>query len=139
MGEVNEDMLEPRSGSRPKAIAIIGMACRLPAGANNVENLWTSLASGQSGWSPHPTERYLPDKYYHPNPDKRGTYYSKGAHYLDEDIALFDPQFFNITAAEATVSSILKQGFSCEINSDSALLRILGNGPATTTFARGEL
>ena len=108
MAQLNEDTLEPKSGSRPIAIAIIGMACRLPAGATNIESLWTSLASGQSGWSLHPTERYLPDKYYHPNPDKRGTYYSKGAHYLDEDIAVFDPQFFNITSAEATVSSILE-------------------------------
>ena len=139
MGHFNEDMLEPRSGSRPKPIAIIGMACRLPAGATNVENLWTSLASGQSGWSPHPTERYLPDKYYHPNPDKKGTYYSKGAHYLEEEIALFDPQFFNITAAEATVCSILEQGFSCKISSDSPFLCILGNGPATTASAGGEL
>ena len=107
MGQVNEDMLAPISDSKPNAIAIIGMSCRLPAGATNMENLWTSLASGQSGWTPHLSERYLPDKYYHPNPDKKGTYYSKGAHYLEENIALFDPQFFNITAAEATVSSIL--------------------------------
>lgn len=139
MGQANEDMLEPRSDSRPKAIAIIGMACRLPAGATNIENLWTSLASGQSGWSPHPTERYLPDKYYHPNPDKRGTYYSKGAHYLAEDIALFDPQFFNITAAEATVRSIIEQDFYCKIKSDISFLSNLGNGPATTAFARGQL
>ena len=129
MRQCNEDI------SRSKAIAIIGMACRLPAGATNIENLWTSLASGQSGWSPHPTERYLPDKYYHPNPDKRGTYYSKGAHYLDEDIAVFDPQFFNITAAEATVSSILEKDFS----SNSFFLSVLGNGPSTTAFAGGEL
>lgn len=91
--------------SGPKAIAIIGMACRLPAGATNVENLWTALASGQSGWSPHPSERYMPERNYHPNPDKKGTYYTKGGHYLKEDIAAFDAQFFNITAAEATVSS----------------------------------
>ena len=93
--------------SRPKAIAIIGMACRFPAGATNVENLWTALASGQSGWSPHPRERYLPERFYHPNPDKIGTYYSKGAHYLEEDFTAFDAQFFNITAGEAQVSSPL--------------------------------
>ncbi len=84
-------------------VAIIGMACRLPAGATNVENLWRSLASGQSGWTPHPENRHMPNPYYHPNPDKKGCYNTKGAHYLEEDIARFDAQFFNVTPAEATV------------------------------------
>ena len=98
------------AGSKPQAIAIIGMACRLPAGATNVENLWTALTSGQSGWSPHPSERYMPERLYHPNPDKKGTYYSKGAHYLEEDIAAFDARFFNITATEAMVSCPFLRG-----------------------------
>lgn len=91
------------AGSKPQAIAIIGMACRLPAGATNVENLWTALTSGQSGWSSHLSERYMPERLYHPSPDKKGTYYSKGAHYLEKNIAAFDAQFFNITATEATL------------------------------------
>ena len=104
MGERSEETLPKLADSEPKAIAIVGMACRLPAGATSVESLWTALASKQSGWGPHPSERYLPEKYYHPNPDKKGTYYTKGAHYLEEDIAAFDAQFFNITATEALVS-----------------------------------
>ena len=105
MGGRSEN-LPALADSEPKAIAIIGMACRLPAGATSVENLWTALASKQSGWGPHP-ERYLSEKHYHPSPDKKGTYYAKGAHYLEEDIAAFDAQFFNITATEALVSSPL--------------------------------
>ena len=107
MGERSKEALPALADSKPKAIAIVGMACRLPAGATNVENLWTALASKQSGWGPHPRERYLPEKYYHPNPDKKGTYYAKGGHYLEEDIAAFDAQFFNITATEALVSQSL--------------------------------
>lgn len=107
MGERNKKTLPVLADSEPKAIAIVGMACRLPAGATNVENLWTVLASGESGWSPHPSERYMPERNYHPNPDKKGTYYSKGGHYLEEDIAAFDAPFFNITASEATVNSPL--------------------------------
>lgn len=103
MGERSEKPLPALVDSKPKAIAIVGMACRFPGDATNVENLWTSLASGQGGWSPHPNERFMPDRNYHPNPDKKSTYYSKGGHYLREDIAAFDAEFFNITAAEATV------------------------------------
>ena len=105
MGENGKETSPTPANSTPKAIAIVGMACRLPAGATNVENLWTTLASGQCGWSPHPSDSYMPERTYHPNPDKRGTHYSKGGHYLEEDIAAFDAQFFNITAAEATVNT----------------------------------
>ena len=87
----------------PKPIAIIGMACRLPAEFTNVENLWTALAGGVSGWSHHPPKRLLPDICYHPNPDKRGCYDTKGAHYVQEDLGCFDAAFFNVKAAEATV------------------------------------
>lgn len=92
---------------KPQAVAVIGMACRLPAGATNVENLWTALASGQSGWTPHPEDRYMPEIYYHPNPDKKGCYDSKGGHYVEEDIARFDAQFFNVPAAEAIVRAFV--------------------------------
>ena len=89
-------------GLRP--IAIIGVSCRLPAGASNVEDLWTALANGQSGWTSHPRDRNLLDRYYHPNPDKKGCLESKGGHYLEEDIARFDAKFFNVSVAEAIVS-----------------------------------
>ena len=103
MGDFGEPWRPLDHGSTPKPIAIIGMACRLPAGSTNVENLWTTLASGQSGWSLHPPSRLMPDIFYHPNPDRKGTYDQKGGHYVQEDIGLFDAAFFNVKAAEATV------------------------------------
>ena len=45
----------------------------------------------------------MPDVYYHPNPDKKGCFDSKGGHYLEEDLARFDAKFFNVSVAEATV------------------------------------
>lgn len=99
----HQDGLSEHSCKVPEAVAIVGMACRLPAGATNVEKLWTALASGKGGWSLHP-ERQAPSAYYHPKPGKAGCYNSKGAHYLDEDVALFDAQFFGLTTAEANVS-----------------------------------
>ena len=103
MGDLGEPWLPSRNGRSPKAVAIIGMACRLPAGLTDVESLWTGLASGHSGWSPHPPDRLLPDAYYHPNPDKKGSYDQKGAHYVQEDLGRFDAAFFIVKAAEATV------------------------------------
>ena len=103
MGDLGRQWRPSNQGIPPKPIAIIGMACRLPAGFTNVENLWTALASGQSGWSSHPQDRLLPDIYYHPNPDKKGSYDPKGAHYVKEDLGRFDAAFFKVKAAEATV------------------------------------
>ena len=87
----------------PQPVAVVGMACRLPGGASNTENLWTELANAQSGWGPHPADRYQSHTYYHPNADKKGCFELDGAHYLERDIARFDAKFFNVTAAEATV------------------------------------
>ena len=98
-----QKLLSSKVKTEIEPVAIIGMACRLPAGASNVENLWKALASGQSGWTLHPENRHSPNVHYHPNPDKKGCYNSKGAHYLEENIAHFDAQFFNVTSAEATV------------------------------------
>ena len=102
-GQGGEIPLSSKFNAEIEPVAIIGMACRLPAGASNVENLWKALASGQSGWTLHPENRHNPNAHYHPNPDKKGCYNTKGGHYLEESIANFDAQFFNVTAAEATV------------------------------------
>lgn len=103
LDQESREALLSRSYGKVEPVAIIGMACRLPAGATNVENLWKALASGQSGWTIHPENRHMPSSHYHPNPEKKGCYNTKGAHYLEEDIARFDAQFFNVTPAEATV------------------------------------
>ncbi|KAF6236674.1 hypothetical protein HO173_004965 [Letharia columbiana] len=103
LGPDSQEALFSKLYGEHEPVAIIGMACRLPAGATNVENLWNSLASGQSGWTLHPENRHTPNFHYHPNPDKRGCYNTKGGHYVEENIARFDAQFFSLTPAEATV------------------------------------
>ena len=94
----------PYPDDGPKPIAIIGMACRLPAGASNIEDLWTALANRQSGWTTH-RDRSVPNVYYHPNPVKKGCFEPNGGHYVEEDLARFDAKFFNVPAAEAVVST----------------------------------
>ena len=135
MGDSGQAWRSLDHGSPPKPIAIIGMSCRLPAGSTNVENLWTMLASGQSGWSPHPPSRLMPDTFYHPNPDKKGTYDQKGAHYVQEDIGLFDAAFFNVKAAEATVNKFPTPPY--DGLTDTLITE--DHGPSTKTFTGGHL
>ncbi|KAH6871612.1 putative polyketide synthase [Thelonectria olida] len=84
--------------TEPMPIAIIGMGCRLPGDSTSPGKLWNLLSEGRSAWSPINTSRFHGEAWYHPNKGHIGTSYVKGAHYLTEDVALFDASFFNFSA-----------------------------------------
>ena len=54
-------------------IAIVGMSCRFPGGSTTPAKLWDMLATGRSGWSKVPAERFAHSSFYHPNKDMAGT------------------------------------------------------------------
>ncbi|KAB2098602.1 Highly reducing polyketide synthase [Alternaria gaisen] len=87
-------------------LAIVGIGCRLPGGggggATSPEKLWDVLVNGQSAWSKVPADRWNEEAFLHPDPDDRnGTNNHAGGHFLDQDLAVFDASFFNITPQEA--------------------------------------
>ena len=51
-------------------IAIIGLSCRFPGGASNVEKFQTLVSEGRSAWSKIPESRFNADAFYHPDPDR---------------------------------------------------------------------
>ncbi|KAJ5832327.1 hypothetical protein N7474_000638 [Penicillium riverlandense] len=85
----------------PKRMAIIGMACRLPGQVSTLDDFWDLCSRARSAWSPIPKSRFNAEAFSHPNPDRSGSINAKGAHFLDEDIGLFDAPFFKITLQEA--------------------------------------
>lgn len=87
--------------STPVPIAIIGMSCRFPGGANSPEQLWDLLSEGKSAWTEVPSDRYNWKSFHHPSPEASGAHNSKGGHFIDQDISLFDANFFNIPPTEA--------------------------------------
>lgn len=82
-------------------IAIIGMSCRTSGNVSSAEELWQLCSRARSGWSSIPKERWSQEGYFHPNASRTGTYNAEGAHFIEEDVALFDAPFFNISAQEA--------------------------------------
>ncbi|KAK5948972.1 Type I Iterative PKS [Knufia fluminis] len=84
-------------------IAIIGMGCRFAGEASNPEKLWKLCAESKSAWSEFPASRFNQDAFYHPNGQKLNTMNVKGGHFLSEDVALFDANFFNFTSELASV------------------------------------
>ncbi|KAI9721418.1 MAG: Type I Iterative PKS [Chrysothrix sp. TS-e1954] len=95
------DELSIKDG-HPSPIAIVGMACRLPGNVSSADEFWKLCSRSRDVWSSIPKERFNQEAYYHPNPDKLGCFNAKGGHFLQEDLALFDAPFFNITSQEAT-------------------------------------
>lgn len=82
-------------------VAIVGMACRLSGGVSTLDEFWEMMSRARCGWSEIPEERFSKNAYHHPNPAKMGTFNTVGGYFLEQDPAMFDAPFFNITQAEA--------------------------------------
>lgn len=82
-------------------IAIIGMACRFPGDAEDVESLFDMLKRGDNAWSEFPGDRVNIDGFYHPSGQRQGSIGFRGAHFIKGDIKAFDAAFFNISPSEA--------------------------------------
>ncbi|KAG8157511.1 hypothetical protein KVR01_012553 [Diaporthe batatas] len=77
-------------------IAIVGLSCKFAGDASSPEDLWKMLAEGKSAWSDL-SARFNSTGAYHPNHEKLSTNHVRGAHFLKEDLALFDAAFFDFS------------------------------------------
>ena len=82
-------------------IAIVGIGCRLPGGANTPDELWSLLCQGVDAIQPMPKDRWDVDAFYHSDSKRPGKYYIQEGGYL-EGIDLFDAQFFGVAPREAS-------------------------------------
>lgn len=96
--------------------AIVGLACRLP-GAQSSSKLWENILEQKDLQSKIPADRFAVDKFYHPNGANKGTVRlsssslrciadriqsnATAGYFLDQDLSIFDPEFFRISGKEA--------------------------------------
>ncbi|SCG58789.1 type I polyketide synthase [Micromonospora halophytica] len=82
-------------------IAIVGMACRLPGGVADPDDLWRMVSEGREGMSPFPDDRgWDLEGLFDPDPDRPGTSYTRQGGFL-QGAGLFDAGFFGISPREA--------------------------------------
>jgi acyl transferase domain-containing protein len=77
------------------------MSCRYAGGANSPNELWKLLAEGRQTWSEVPPDRFNWNSFYHPSAAATGGITQKGGHFINQDLAAFDPAFFGMSTKEA--------------------------------------
>ena len=81
-------------------IAIVGMSCRFPGGADSPELFWELLEQGVDAISEIPPDRWKIDDYYDPDPEKSGKMSTRWGGFL-KNIDLFDAHLFGVAPREA--------------------------------------
>jgi acyl transferase domain-containing protein/acyl carrier protein len=98
-----EDMqakLEAIEYAKKEPIAIVGMGCRFPHGADNPEAFWQILKDRVDAITEVPKNRWDINAYYSPNPDTPGKIYTRYGGFINQ-LHDFDPYFFGLSPREA--------------------------------------
>ncbi|KAI1349028.1 polyketide synthase [Xylaria sp. FL0043] len=82
-------------------VAIIGVSCRFAGSATSPSKLWELCAKGQNAWSRIPNSRFDVESFYHADGKRQGRTHAIGGHFLTQDVAAFDANFFNLSVDEA--------------------------------------
>ncbi|MCX4883657.1 type I polyketide synthase [Streptomyces sp. NBC_00847] len=89
------------AGTGTQPLAIVGMGCRFPGGANDLDAYWRLLARGGDATSSVPEDRWDRDAFYDPDPAAPGKAYTYRGGFLDVPVDQFDAEAFGIAPREA--------------------------------------
>lgn len=88
------DTLEP--------IAVIGFSLKFPQEAESPASFWEMLEQKRCAMTGWPKNRINLDGYFSRDGEGASKTFVPGAHFVKEDIGVFDAPFFGISATEAT-------------------------------------
>ncbi|MBW4570590.1 MAG: type I polyketide synthase [Tolypothrix carrinoi HA7290-LM1] len=93
--------LEAVERSKTEPIAIIGIGCRFPGGADDPDAFWRLMRDGVDAMVEVPHDRWNINDFYDPDPDAQGKMYTRMGGFLQQQVDQFDPLFFGISPREA--------------------------------------
>jgi acyl carrier protein len=89
-----------RSGTFEAPIAIVGIGCRFPGGADSPKQFWDLLSNGVDAVREIPSDRWDQEQYFDEDYTQPGKMNTRRGGFLDR-VDTFDPLFFGITPREA--------------------------------------
>ncbi|KAI4195861.1 MAG: hypothetical protein LQ350_006936 [Teloschistes chrysophthalmus] len=94
---------EPRIPRTPQQskLAVVGMSCRLPGGANDLELYWKLMEEGRDVHTRVPADRFDLATHYDPTGHTENAAETPFGNFIDKP-GLFDAGFFNMSPREAT-------------------------------------
>ena len=98
--QLKQQLADVSNDRASEPIAVVGMSCRFPGGANTPEAFWNVLAGGVDTLSEIPEDRWAWKQFFNPDPTAAGTHYVRHGSFL-ENVSDFDPEFFGISGKEA--------------------------------------
>ena len=141
--QVLEKRLEEKNQSfLSKPIAVIGMGCRFPAGANDARSFWNILKNGTDTVGEIPPDRWDIDVYLTSDKEAPGKIYTRSAALL-KNIDQFDHHFFGISPREAVKMDpqqrlLLEVAWEALENAGQASDRLSGSATAVFIALNGD-
>jgi thioester reductase-like protein len=83
-------------------IAVVGMACRFPGGANTPEQFWELLSNGVDAIGPVPADRWRLEDWWSADPNELGKFYTREGGFIS-GVDRFDHEFFRLSPREAAL------------------------------------
>lgn len=90
----------PRSPKQSK-LAVVGMSCRMPGGANDTELFWKLMAEGRDVHTRVPADRFDLNTHYDPSGNTPNATETPFGNFIDKP-GLFDAGFFNMSPREVS-------------------------------------
>ncbi|KAI1084493.1 putative polyketide synthase [Whalleya microplaca] len=92
-------MTRPLS-SREEPIAVCGLSLKFPQDASSEKEFWAMLLEKRTAMTEFPADRLNIDAFHHTS--QRNALRTRCAHFIKEDLGLFDANFFSLTPTEAS-------------------------------------
>ncbi|KAI1821188.1 polyketide synthase [Xylaria intraflava] len=112
-------------------VCVVGLGCHLPGSIRSPSNLWDFLVDNRSAQSRVPESRFNIEGFYHRDENRAGAMNADGGYFLDDDVRLFENDFFGINNLEAAYMDpqqrkLLEVVFECLDHAGESLESVSG-------------